>query len=299
MWAGAMISLYWAVISFVFLVFNYIDYAWPNALSYLPNNPYDTNIGFEMASIIVFLPIYMLLSWLIRRDIARDASRKDIWVRRWALILTLFIAGATMAGDLVTLLASFFGGEELTFAFLLKVLVLFLVAAVAFMHFIADYWGYWDQYPSRRRSVCWGVGILALAGIAIGFVMFGTPAAARQYRYDEQRTSDLQSIQSQITYFYQQKRVLPGTLSQLEDPVLGFSVPTDPETGKAYEYRTTAKLSFELCAAFDRASLGQEAAQPARPNGTMQDSWQHGAGHTCYQRTIDPAFFPPSPKPAQ
>lgn len=297
LWAGAMISLYWAVIAFIFLVFHYIDYALPNALSYLPPNPYDSGIGFEMASIVVFLPIYMLLSWLIRRDITKDASRKEIWVRRWALILTLFVAGATMAGDLVSLLAAFFGGNDLTGAFLLKTAVLLMVAAIAFMHFIADYWGYWEQFPQRRRRVCWGVGILAVLAIAAGFVLFGSPAAARQYRFDERRVSDLGSIQAQVTYFYQQKRSLPEDLAQLNNATLAKSVPVDPVTGASYEYRKINDLSFELCATFERPSLGQNnwVSMPT-PYGQTQINWQHGVGRTCFNRTIDPDFYPPTNK---
>ncbi len=295
LWAGAMISLYWAAISFIFLIFNYIDYAFPNALSYLPSNPYDNNIGFEMASIIVFLPIYMLLSWLIRRDIAADHSRKDIWVRRWALILTLFVAGATMAGDLVALLAKFFSGDELTAAFLLKVLTLLLIAAIAFMHFIADYWGYWEQYPSRRRSVCTGVGLMAIVSIVIGFVMFGTPSAARQYRFDEQRVGDLQSIQSQITYYWQRKQSLPANLSDLNDALSNYTVPADPETGAQYTYKRNSPLDFALCATFARESLGTYSNMPMAPGayGSAGNNWQHSAGETCFDRSIDPQLYPP------
>jgi len=299
-WFGAMLSLYWAAIAFIFLFFNYINYTWPNALSYLPNNPYDSGIGFQMASIVVFLPVYMVLAWLIRHDIAADPTRKDIWVRRWALILTLFIAGITMAGDLVTVLAAFFGGEELTGAFLLKVVFLFMVAAVAFMHFIADYRGYWEQQPQYRRRVCWGVGILAVLTIATGFVLFGSPSAARQYRFDEQRVSDLQAIQSQVTYYYQQKRELPPTLASLNSATLGFSVPSDPVSNAPYEYKLSSALSFELCATFERQSLGKNAANElSGPYGRAQDTWDHAEGRTCFTRTIDPAFYPPSPTQAK
>jgi hypothetical protein len=299
MWFGAMLSLYWATIAFVFLVFNYIDYTFPNPLSYLPNNPYDSGIGFQMASIVVFLPIYMILSWLIRRDIAIDSSRKEVWVRRWALILTLFIAGVTMAGDLVTLLATFFGGNELTTAFLLKVLLLLMVAAIAFMHFIADYRGYWERQPRYRQRVCWSVGIMAIAALATGFLLFGAPSAAREYRFDEQRVNDLQSIQSEVTYYYQQKRVLPASLSDLNSPTLGYAVPNDPKTRAPYEYRKTGDVSFELCTTFERSAFGQYGASMSAPGpyGRSQDSWQHDMGHTCFLRTVDPAFYPPGPTP--
>src|SRR5438105_182995 len=143
LWAGAMVAFYWSVIAYIYLVFDYINYAFPNALSYYPTDPYQSGISFGMASIIVLLPLYMFLMRIIRRDIARDASRAEIWVRRWALILTLFVAGITVAIDLITLLTTFLNGQDLTTAFLLKVAVVFLVAAGVFMHFIADLRGFW------------------------------------------------------------------------------------------------------------------------------------------------------------
>ena len=299
LWAGAMVALYWSVIAFIFLFFNYIDYTFQNGLNYLSANPYDSGIGYEMASVIVMFPIYAVLMWLIRRDIVSDASRSDIWVRKWALILTLFVAGVTIAGDLIFLLTAFLSGQEITLAFLLKALVLFLVASAAFMHFIADYWGYWEKYPSRRRSVCYMVGLLALLTIAAGFLMFGSPYSAREYRLDAQRVSDLTMLQSELTDFYQLKRALPNTLGQLNDPLLYNSVPTDPGTGQPYEYRKVADLGFELCAVFAGESRGSAVvrAQPVYVGGKMQqDNWSHGAGRTCFVRSIDPALFPPLTK---
>lgn len=297
LWAGAMVALYWSVVAFIFLIFNYIDYAFPNALSYLPD-PYASGMPYEMASIVVLFPIYLVLMWLIRRDIARDATRKDIWVRRWALIFTLFVAGITVAVDIITLLTSFFRGEELTTAFLLKVLVVFLVAAMAFMHFIADFWGYWEQYPDRRRYV--GIGALVVAVVAVfsGFIIVGTPATARLMRLDEQKVNNLQTIQSQITYYYQHEQKLPNALADLEDPVLGFTAPKDPQTGEPYTYKKTGTLAFQLCATFNTASrpqVGRALTEPATaPYGTYAtENWQHDAGEACFDRTINPSYYPP------
>jgi hypothetical protein len=122
LWAGAMVSFYWSVIAFILLMFDYINYAMPNPLSYY-SDPYQSSIPYDMASIIVLFPIYLVLMWCIRRDIRLDASRQDIWVRRWLIIFTLFVAGVTVAIDLIVLLTTFLRGEELTAAFLLKVLV--------------------------------------------------------------------------------------------------------------------------------------------------------------------------------
>lgn len=61
LWAGAMVALYWSVVAFIFLIFNYINYSLPNNLSYLAANPYDSGVGYEMASIIVLFPVYLVL----------------------------------------------------------------------------------------------------------------------------------------------------------------------------------------------------------------------------------------------
>lgn len=302
LWAGAMVALYWSVVAFIFLIFNYIDYAFPNALSYLPD-PYASGMPYEMASIVVLFPIYLVLMWLIRRDIARDATRKDIWVRRWALIFTLFVAGITVAVDIITLLTSFFRGEELTTAFLLKVLVVFLVAAMAFMHFIADFWGYWEQYPNRRRYV--GIGALVVAVVAVfsGFLIVGTPGHARLMRLDDQKVNDLTNIQYHITDYYRQKQRLPAALTDLNNALANFTVPADPQSGAAYEYRVTkAPYSFELCATFNAEGSSQYDRYPTAPvlgptdEPGNQGNWQHGAGRQCFERTVDPELYPPATK---
>lgn len=301
LWAGAMVSFYWSVIAFIYLVFNYINYALPNALSYYPADPYQSGISYQMASVIVLFPLYLFLMKLIHGDIARDASKRDIWVRRWAVILTLFVAGIAIAVDLITLLTTFLNGEALTTAFLLKVLVIFLVAAGVFMHFIADLKGYWDAYPARRRYVGIGVGILALLTIGAGFLIVGTPGQARLARFDSAKVQDLQNIQSQVVYYWQAKRVLPATLADLTNSLSYGPVPSDPQTGGSYGYQATGALSFKLCANFNAASRGTQPSQsaPAVPAGLggkagmPADNWQHGSGEVCFTRTIDPSFYPP------
>ncbi|MHB1769816.1 MAG: DUF5671 domain-containing protein [Minisyncoccota bacterium] len=299
LWAGAMVAFYWSVLAFIFLVFDYINYAFPNALAYYPADPYQSGISNEMASLIVLFPLYLLLMRFIRSDIARDPSRKDVWVRRWALLLTLFIAGVAIAVDLITLLTTFLNGESLTTTFLLKVLTVFLVASGVFMHFIADLRGYWDAFPLRRHSVGVGVAVLGLVTIAAGFFIVGTPAEARLARYDAQKVNDLQNIQSRVVQYWQAKKTLPATLSDLNDPLSYGPLPTDAQTGESYVYKTTGALSFKLCATFNTVSRGNqnayaEPSMPTRFGGkTMQDNWQHGSGQTCFERTIDPSFYPP------
>ena len=301
LWAGAMLALYVSVFSFLALFFNYIDIAFPDALnSYV--DPYSSAIRLAMASLVVLFPVYLMLAHFIRRDTIQNPAKRGLWVRRWALVLTIFVAGATVAIDLVTLINTFLGGE-ITTHFLLKVLIIFLVMSAGLMHFLADLWGYWDINPRYALSVGIGVSVLVAATILSGFLIIGTPGQIRLYRFDDQKVSDLQNIQSEIVNYWQTDEVLPTSLAKLNDPLRGFTVPMDAQTGKSYEYATTSALSFKLCATFNAQT------QPNSP--TMQsyamaipvtgvggqdlasDSWFHSAGHTCYIRTIDPKRYPP------
>lgn len=297
LWAGAMVSLWAGVIAFIALIFDYINYGLPNVLAYYSPDPWGS-VSYEMASLIVLAPVFLLLMRVIRRNIANDPSRNDIWVRRWALYLTVFAAGATIVIDLITLIMYFLRGEEMTIAFLLKVLVVVLVAGAGFLHFLADLQGYWRTNPKSARYINWGIGALVLIFIVAGFFIIGTPGAARQFRLDEQRTYDLQNIQSQVLYYYQSKQSLPANLSALNDSISGYLAPVDPQTGEAYSYSIVkAPYAFSLCATFAAASrtLQASVSEPARPVPASKgfDHWAHEAGNQCFTRTIDPQLYPP------
>lgn len=92
LWAGAMVTLYASVVAFIGLIFDYLNYVFPDtALSSYYNNPYSGGIAYEMAALIVLAPVFLILMRIIRKNIASDASRGEVWVRRWALFLTLFL----------------------------------------------------------------------------------------------------------------------------------------------------------------------------------------------------------------
>lgn len=305
LWLGAMVALYGSVVALIALLFQYINYAFPDPLIYYVE-PYSSGIRFSMASLIVLVPVALLLMRFIRGDISRIPEKSDLWVRRWALVLTVFIAGATVVGDLITLINYFLGGD-LTTRFILKVAVVLLVAGAVFFHFLADLRGYWVKNPSRAQMVGFAASILVLLSIVAGFFIMGTPGQVRLYRYDSQKVNDLQNLQWQVVNYYQQKQKLPATLVELEDPISGSVASRDPQTGEVYVYETTGKLSFKLCAEFNAESRGpsQGTYYPERvsmvpiPMGGkgVEDNWQHGVDEQCFERTIDPERYPPFEKP--
>lgn len=304
LWAGAMAAFYTSVVAFINLVFEYINYLYPDPLAPYSVDPYQSGISSFMAMVIVAFPIFLVLMRIIRRVIIVDPSRQDIWVRRWALVLTLFVAGATIAGTLIVLLTTFLSGEELTARFLLKIATVLVVAAVGFAHFFADIRGYWKAFPVRARNVGIIVAAVVATSIIAGFFIVGTPREARRARYDAERVSDLQNIQWQIVNYWQQKEKLPNTLDELSDPLSGYNIPRDPERQLAYEYERVSSLSFRLCAVFNGESRAMMDTGVARPypvtsvsmKGESLDTWYHTAGRTCFERTIDPERYPPISK---
>ncbi len=306
LWIGAMVALYTSVFSLLALLFEYVDYAFPDTLNnYSYGDPYSSGIRFALASLVVVFPVFLLLMRLIRRDIIAHPAKADLWIRRWALYLTLFIAAITIIIDLIVLVNTFLGGE-LTTHFVLKTALVFLVAGGALMHFLADIWGYWVKYPQKAMMVGWGVGILIVLSIASGFFIIGNPADVRLYRFDDQKVSDLQNIQSMVLNYWQVQHTLPTNLKESLDPLNSYqTIPLDPQSSQSYSYEIVKPLVFKLCAHFNKENKSNNSPNMQTapyPAGSMQDNWQHGAGDTCFTRTIDPKRYPkdsntPSPKP--
>ncbi len=296
LWLGGIIALYGSITSFIALLFAYINYAYPDQLAGY-GDPYGGAVRFSMAALIVLVPTTVVLFRLIRGTIAADAGKAAIWVRRWAIVLTLFIATVTILIDLITLVNTFLGGE-VTVRFVLKVAVVLLVALGVFLHFLADLKGYWLREAKRANMVGIAVLIAALAAVVSGFLVFGSPTHVRMLKLDAQRVQDLQLIQSQVVTYWQQKQALPPTLAATTDSLGGYTIPRDPQTGSEYQYTIAGPTSFTLCAAFNSATpvtdgQGSYGRATTYPSTAGEDSWYHDAGNVCYTRTIDPDRYPP------
>ncbi|HRH24118.1 MAG TPA: DUF5671 domain-containing protein [Candidatus Paceibacterota bacterium] len=299
LWLGAIVALYGSVTGFLTLVFTYINYAFPDPLAY-SGDPYGSGSHVAMATLIVLVPLTLVLFRIIRSTIVTEPGKAQIWVRRWALVLTLFVAGAAVAIDLITALTTFLGGE-ISERFILKVAVVLLVALGIFLHFLADLKGYWVAHSKKGNLVGVGVAVLVLATIIAGFFIIGTPSELRTLRYDAQKVSDLQNIQYQIIYYWQTKGELPATLAEVADPLSGSVIPVDPETGASYSYSVAGPLTFSLCSTFG-AETPDTAGQGSYPGRDIaytswgpqpDENWKHPAGEHCYERTIDPERYAP------
>lgn len=290
---GAIAALYFVVINLVRLVFQTIDAAFPTAPEYAGMVP---SISFPIAALIIGFPIYLVLMRLIASVEATDPAKRELSVRRWLAYLTLFIAGVAIAVDLIVLLNRFLAGEEITIGFSLKVLASLVIAGIIFGYYLADLRAH--AVRSTKGYFAWGGGVVIVAAIVCGFVVFGSPATQRALRFDAERVSDLQTIQYAAVDYWNTKKTVPASLDELKDPVKGVAIPTDPKTLESYEYEMISPLSFRLCATFERASkagvtsIAEKMYYPTSGVFTQEEYWEHAAGRTCFERTIDPERFP-------
>lgn len=291
-----IVTLYISAVSFGTLLFQYVNRFFPDALVDMYSSP-SGSIRWAIASLLIVFPVYVWLSWFLQRDVVAYPEKRELKVRKWLLYFTLFLAAIVIIIDLVVLIYNFLGGE-LSMRFVLKILSVLFIAAAVFGYYLWNLRS--NEMASRNprmRFFVWGVLLIVAAATIGGFFLVGSPFAERLRRFDDERASGLQTLQSQIIYYWQRKNILPQSLDDLRDPLSGFVPPVDPETQESYEYRATGTLKFELCAAFKTASnqtaeLRGHPPVQAYPGGKPgQDSWSHEAGRTCFERTIDPELY--------
>ena len=283
---GAIVALYTSVVSLLNLLFTVINTAYPqvtNGYNYFGSG----SISWPVATLIIFFPIFILLMWLLEKDYRVFPEKQNSGIHRWLTYITLFIAGIAIAVDLITVLYYFLDGQELTTGFVLKVLVLLIVASGIFSYYLSDVLG---KLTAKRRNVYRVVACLAvLLSIVWGFTVLGSPYTQRLYKYDEQKINDLMSINNEITNYYALNGKLPANLSDLS---ANYYIPlNDKETDKPYEYQKIESLKYNLCAEFNKDSFNYGNENTPKPTFYGDISWIHKAGRYCFTQTLNPNIY--------
>ncbi len=284
---GAIVALYILVVSLLNLLFTIINTIYPqitNGYNYFGST--SESISWPVATLVIFFPIFILLMYLMEREYRVEPERQNAGIHRWLTYITLFISGLVMAGDLITVLYYFLDGQELTTGFILKVLVLLIVAGSVFAYYISDILG---KLTSKNR-IFWRIfaGVIMLSSIVWGFAVLGSPATQRLYKYDEQKVNELISINSEIANYYNTKGVLPRTLADIT-AVSYYLTVTDSQTKKPYEYQKINDTTYNLCAEFNKTSKEKDKLNSiALPYGV---SWTHPSGRYCFSQTVNPNAY--------
>jgi hypothetical protein len=296
---GAIVGLYTVTISFINLLFKVINKAFPEVGSNIYSWGGGSEISLPVATIIVFFPIFIVLSRMVHKIYIENPVKKDLAVRKWLTYITLFVAGITLAGDLVTVLYKFLDGQDLNAAFLLKALTVLLVTGIIFWFYIQDIRN--KVSASNRKIWSIAVGLIILIGIILGFSVLGSPQSQRLIRYDNQKVADLQNIQyNAVISYWQINGMLPASLSDISATQTYTVIPKDPQSQTTYEYKKTDTMTFELCAEFNKENLTNQnqygvampTTYPVKGTIIQNDNWNHPAGRSCFSRVIDPVAYP-------
>lgn len=289
-----IVTFYLSIVSFINLYIQYIDFLYPDTLTFYYNSIAQAVRVFTSMLIIAW-PFYLLTAWILAKDVKTNKAKREIKIRKWLLYLTLFVSAVTIIIDLIMFVYRFLDGD-LSIKFFFKVLVVLVVAGLVFSYYL---WDLKREEANKKLNqiFAWATAILVIASVALGFFIIGTPTKQRAYRFDEQRIQNLQTIQNEVLNYWQQKQTLPNQLTALEDSISGFKVPVDPDTKAVYEYKITGDLAFDLCADFKTVSNNAnniyKGDMYAMPNGDFQQNWGHQAERTCFSRTIDPELYKP------
>lgn len=317
---GTLVALITSVSALLNLIFETLNHAFPDVLtdSYLSgyySYSFD-GVRSALSLLIIVFPIYLVLERLWRRASRGTLSPWNDTLRKWTLYLILFLTSVTVIADLVTLVRYFVSGE-ITTRFILKVAAVLIVAGMVGWYYVRRL-----RRPETDRAdmlLMIKSIVLVLAAIVWAFTVIGGPGSQRTLRLDQKRLEDLQNIQWQVISYWQQTETLPVDLKALGTPLSGYRAPTDPEfeKGKMYEYRIVdAKTNtFELCATFEAplpkgwVTNSGGGSYPMRdtselsvrpfPGAPANETWDHDRGRTCFERTIDPLFYPALPKEAK
>ncbi len=217
---GAVVALYASAIALINLCFSIVDYYNPDALAASASWRISaSSIAWPVSMLVVLIPVLYVLEWLIGRDLIKSPEKKEIWIRRWRIYLTLFLAGATIIGDLITLINTYLNGE-ITSRFVYKIIIVLLVAGVILAYYLLARAVESLKAKNWRKALAWLGIIVVLIGIIGGFMVVGSPTKQRELRFDSQRVNDLSNIQYQIVNYWQKKGTLPSVLSDLNDSII-------------------------------------------------------------------------------
>lgn len=288
------VLLYALVGTFLNVAFTLIDYVYPPVADYFyyGGRP---SVSFGLATLVVITPLLLGLLYLAEKLSKSDPDRLHTRVRKIFTYLTLFFAGGTIVGNLITAVYYLFDGRDFTSGFIAKSAIVLAVAGAVFWYYISDLL----EKTNKNHRLAAGVLLVLFVVVEIGasFAMIGSPATNRALRYDDIRAQNLQSLQSEVLNYRALKEALPATLAAIEPALYGNKLPVDPETEASYEYRVKGMDSFELCATFGRASDSRSTSGGYLYPGMANDTWTHNAGRTCFTRTVDPDYLPTKPSP--
>ena len=269
---GLVFTLCISINSFLFIVFSIIDRLMPDpnmyALYYRPGMP--SEVAMMIATTIIVFPLYILFSYLIDKDLARDSLKKDLTLIKSVIYLALIVSSLTIISVIIATIYAYLMGSLLN-TFLLKSLVIFLVSGFLFAYY---YYSLDRNYKSSTRVpmiLSIFASLVILLTIVFSIYTFGNPNKVRDLNIDSSKVDDLTSISFSMSNFYSQNNKLPENLNQLGNNI------KDKDTGLDYGYMfmSASSSKYSLCATFKR--------DMDYKNDYNLSDWSHPKGDYCFE----------------
>ena len=131
-------TLYVSAFQLGSLLFQVIDRTFPDEIASRQAEEYARSaMRWSVSGLIVAFPVFVFMSSLIAREVARDPVKRSSTIRKRLTFVTLFIAALVLIGDVTTVVYNALGGE-LTTRFLLKVLTVAVIAGTTFGYYLWD-----------------------------------------------------------------------------------------------------------------------------------------------------------------
>lgn len=237
-------------------------------------------VKFGVAAIIIAGPTFFIASYFIVKYLYLGNINENSKVRKWTTYIILFIAVATILGDLIHLVFSWLGGG-MTSRFVLKVFVdLFIAGSISGYYF-------WDM---RRKNII-GIkyilnkiaaiilALVLLVVFASAFSIIDSPSTSRNKKSDAVIVEDMTTYKYSIEAYAQKNKELPLTLDDLyrDDNYLLSKI-----KNKIITYGKTDSYSYQLCADFKTSNIIDSKDTAATYKDSFEKKWQHDKGHKCF-----------------
>ena len=239
-------------------------------------------IKFGLASIIIAAPAYFLISFLITKYLYEGKILENSKVRKWITYIILFIASANILGDLISLVYNVLGGD-MAARFVLKVLVILLIAGSIFGYY------FWDMRKKNMMGVKYlGNKISATASIAVIVIVFigsffivDSPITARNKQIDSITISRIQDYKYSIESYYGKNYSLPASLADIKESGIFGGINNNESIN--ITYKTTGQFTYQLCANFKTSNL---QVNKNDQYSYTDKNWQHDKGDKCFDQEI-------------
>jgi hypothetical protein len=119
------------------LLFQFVELAVPDRAFEGYSSYQNSAIRFSTAALLIAFPLFLYIASIIGKQIRNAPARRTSAIRKWLTWLTLALAACIIVGDLIYLLDSLLSGE-LTTRFVLKALIVGLIAGAIFVNYLAE-----------------------------------------------------------------------------------------------------------------------------------------------------------------